>query len=337
MGVYGPLIAGVNLVLLISSTVLIYLGSVLIHFYLLPNLYFVTSNFSAVPNLMLAVGVMGLMAGLVGITVGATASRGGLIVHSVLVAFIFIVQLASIFTTFELRSELNNEILGKIPETDIMSDYFTYQSSQDSWDNVQRTYSCCGLNGQNNGYWTWKQARGRQVNNRANNGVKVIDVNSVPDSCCVNEMEGCGKNINDKSTENACKDIFTHGCLYILQGRMKRDIMPVLLAYLGCGVILAILQIVAIVLSAAYSAALARRARREEERYAAVKQGPVESKYHFTDPKATAPYPTLPGSHNGSLRSKKSFYEDDISLQKTEYMQRSSLHIEPSDEKGTVI
>ena len=36
---------------------------------------FVTSNFSAVPNLMLAVGVMGLMAGLVGITVGATASR----------------------------------------------------------------------------------------------------------------------------------------------------------------------------------------------------------------------------------------------------------------------
>ena len=61
--------------------------------------------------------------------------------------------------------------------------------------------------------------------------------------------------------------------LLCVQGRMKRDIMPVLLAYLGCGVILAILQIVAIVLSAAYSAALARRARREEERYAAVKQG----------------------------------------------------------------
>ena len=54
---------------------------------------------------------------------------------------------------------------------------------------------------------------------------------------------------------------------------MTRDIMPVLLAYLGCGVILAILQIIAIVLSSAYSAALARRGRREEERYAAVKQG----------------------------------------------------------------
>ena len=60
---------------------------------------------------------------------------------------------------------------------------------------------------------------------------------------------------------------------HLLQSRMTRDIMPVLLAYLGCGVILAILQIIAIVLSSAYSAALARRGRREEERYAAVKQG----------------------------------------------------------------
>ena len=38
MGVYGPLIAGINLIILISSTVLIYLGSVLVHFYLLPSL-----------------------------------------------------------------------------------------------------------------------------------------------------------------------------------------------------------------------------------------------------------------------------------------------------------
>ena len=45
----------------------------------------------------------------------------------------------------------------------------------------------------------------------------------------------------------------------------------------------------------------------------------------------------LPSSHNGSLRSKKSLYDDDLSLQKTEYIQRSSLHIEPSNEQGTAI
>ena len=38
MGVYGPAIVLVNLLLLISSTVLIYLGSMLVNFYLLPTL-----------------------------------------------------------------------------------------------------------------------------------------------------------------------------------------------------------------------------------------------------------------------------------------------------------
>ena len=38
MGVYGPAIAVVNLLLLISSTVLVYLGSVLTNFYLLPTI-----------------------------------------------------------------------------------------------------------------------------------------------------------------------------------------------------------------------------------------------------------------------------------------------------------
>ena len=38
MGVYGPAIAGVNLIILISSTVLIYFGNILINFYLIDTL-----------------------------------------------------------------------------------------------------------------------------------------------------------------------------------------------------------------------------------------------------------------------------------------------------------
>ena len=40
---------------------------------------------------------------------------------------------------------------------------------------------------------------------------------------------------------------------------MHRDIEPVLLAYLVCGVLLALLQIISIVFSSAYCAALSRR------------------------------------------------------------------------------
>ena len=52
---------------------------------------------------------------------------------------------------------------------------------------------------------------------------------------------------------------------------MATDIKPVLTAYLGCGVVLALLQIISIVLSSAYSAALTRRKKRDEERYTAVR------------------------------------------------------------------
>ena len=54
---------------------------------------------------------------------------------------------------------------------------------------------------------------------------------------------------------------------------MDRDVQPLLIAYLGCGVVLAILQLLAIVLSAAYTAVISRRAKRDSERLAAFSQG----------------------------------------------------------------
>lgn len=262
---YGPAIAGVNLILLISSTILIYLGSVLVNFYLLPTLDFVTSNFSSVPNLMLAVGTLGLLAGLLGIIVGAVASRIGLIFHAVLLSLIFILQLASIFTTSELRSGLENQILDIVnfDVLEVTNSYWTDQQFQSNWDEVQRTYSCCGLLNLNSGYKDWQLV---------NVGARPAgEFDSVPDSCCILESKDCGEHMQTKIDPHLY--IYTHGCLSILQGRMNRDVKPVLLAYLGCGVLLAILQIVSIVLSSAYSAALSRRENREQDEYKAARNG----------------------------------------------------------------
>ena len=45
------------------------------------------------------------------------------------------------------------------------------------------------------------------------------------------------------------RKIYVHGCMTILNKRLQRDILPVLLTYIGCAVLLAIIQMVALVLA----------------------------------------------------------------------------------------
>lgn len=273
MGVYGPAIAGINLIILISSTVLIYFGNILINFYLIDSLDFVSSNFSALPNLMLAVGVLGLLGGIFGVVVGATSHRAGLIVHAVFVSLIFILQLASIFVTAEVRSQLQHNILNQMTFDlyDVTTQYWTQPDFKERWDEVQRTYACCGFNAFNTGYQDWKGASLIHSDRSSYDYPLLVErkIDSIPDSCCLQETEDCGE--GQLVSLKAHLEVYTHGCLAVLEQRMARDIQPVLNAYLGCGVALALLQIIAIVLSSAYSAALNRRKRRENEKYSSVR------------------------------------------------------------------
>lgn len=362
MGVYGPAIAGVNLVLLISSTVLIYLGNVLITFYLLPTLNFVDESFSAAPSLMLVVGTLGLFIGCLGVVVGATANRTGLIVHAILVSLVVIVQVASIFVTSELRTELqpHNSVLRRvIPDlAGVTNRYWDVNDDfKDSWDTLQRNYACCGFMKFNLGYQDWRKASG-SINGLASHSY-INKVNAVPDSCCHVEAPGCGN--NQLTSITAHERVYTHGCLSVLQKRMTNDVEPVLTAYLGCGVALALLQILAVVLSASYAAALNRRSNREEDKYASVRGGEQQamgSMYHFTDtamptlnrdsglpgtPRAGSlaagsKKPSLAGSMIPSLAgSKKSVYDDEDRSSQTRGEYRSSVYVEPTNEQGTVI
>jgi len=329
MGVYGPAIAVVNLLLLVSSTVLVYLGSVLTNFYLLPTIDFVSLNFSAVPNLMLAVGGLGFFGGLMGVVAGAMASRPALVVHALFLSVLFILQLASIFTTSELRADLESHLLDRTGDyniNEVAEQYAQDPYFRHRWDVLQETYACCGFYNLNTGFRDWSRPSA--------SATAVLQQNAVPDSCCVQQTEGCGRDMMTR--QDPYLVIYTHGCLSILQSRMDRDVQPLLIAYLGCGVVLAILQLLAIVLSAAYTAVISRRAKRDSERLAAFNQGhksdPVSSLYHFTD--------TIPTT--AKTGSKRSVYEDEdrmssSSATKPDSLHRSSLYIEPSNEKGTVI
>jgi len=224
MGAYLPILLALNLVLLISSTAMLYLGSILVNFYLLPSLSLVSSHFATVPYL----------------------------------------------------TEVNN----------------------------------CGL--------------------------------------------GTGEGIFQDLYPG--HSIFTHGCLTILEGRLERDVEPVLIAYIGCAVVLALLQILGLVLAAAYVAAITRKMKPEGDRRGMYQHpgqaypgtvGYEESLYNRTKPYSD----TIDSGITGSLRSTKSSRSNvetelkgsatPLSVRRLEDVldasHRSSIYIEPSNEEGTQI
>ena len=89
--------------------------------------------------------------------------------------------------------------------------------------------------------------------------------NSVPDSCCVHNSEGCGANMlqNDKATIQ--NDIYINGCMEILTDKLRTDVIPMMVVYAIIGVILALTELITVVLACAYVAQIMRRKRRAEE------------------------------------------------------------------------
>jgi CD63 antigen len=89
-----------------------------------------------------------------------------------------------------------------------------------TWDEIQEEFSCCGVQ---NGPADWKN--------------KLGDANSAPDSCCLNESEGCGK--GDFGT----KKLHPNGCLKEFESFVESNIFLVG----GVGLALIIVQLIAVI------------------------------------------------------------------------------------------
>lgn len=264
MGVYQPILCVLNLILLISSTAMLYLGSIMVNFYLLPSLSLVTVNFAVVPYLILIIGAALLLFSFVGALAAVSKSKIALIIYSVLLGLVFILQLASVFTSLELRNEMIARVLNAaMPEVhNEMELYWVDPDVKYKWDTLQRDFQCCGANQLNSGYKDWQRwgSSARQAVGSHRQGV--------PDSCCLEETENCGLGTDEGIFNDIYPDrsIYTHGCMTILERRLDRDMQPVLLAYIGCAVVLALLEILGLVISAAFVAAIKRKSRGSKDR-----------------------------------------------------------------------
>jgi len=337
---YVPSLVGLNLVLLVSSTACLYLGSILVNIYLLPYLSLISSNFATVPYLILAIGGLLLPVSILGIVAAFSTSRPALISYAVLLGLIFCLELASIFTSMELRNNMMLPRFFQSRQKDVyeeMSHYWEDEDIKFKWDTLQRDFQCCGAFNKN-AYADWEQRiRSSSTLRRGNN----LQRTGVPDSCCIDEVEGCANSV-DLTEQSLYDKIYMHGCFFIMQNRYDRDILPVLLAYIISSVVLALITMITLVLAAAFVAAITRNENKDRDGLGMYQMpgGHNSGTNRYADTTISKPYSdTLDsGIVNGSLRSLKSQYSQ---LQEQPIIkgenQRSSLYIEPSNEAGTVI
>merc|ERR1712198_821311 len=187
---YVPALCILNLFLLVSSTACLYLGSIMINIYLLPYLDLMNAHFATVPYLILAIGGLLLLVSIFGIAAAAAKSRVLPLIYSIVLGLAFVLQLASIFTSMELRNELQLKLMfvKRPPEVlEEMQNYWTDPDVKFKWDTLQRDFQCCGAWNLRTGYQDWQTVLNKYDRNDYQQGTKL------PDSCCVEESKGCGQ------------------------------------------------------------------------------------------------------------------------------------------------
>jgi len=249
---YPGLLAVLNVILLVASTVLVFLGTALITFYHLDKLDFISPYFSVTPYIVVGLGVVSFLLALFGIVVGCSESRPLLVLFAFAMIVVFVTQLAGIFTAMELRGVINHGDQLSSNVVNEVNDYGENPSTRHRWDTLQKEFHCCGGVNFNTGYTAYRLSDiGRKHN-------------AVPDSCCHKPDEKCGHDIFEMNTNDITQKIYTHGCLDVIKSKLEGQVVPMLEGYAAVGTVLALIQLLTIVFACSYSAQISRRSKMDE-------------------------------------------------------------------------
>lgn len=175
---------------------------------------------------------------------------------AVLLAIIFLAQLGSVFTALEVRryvttgfqqSENSEGVTANNALREELKKYGQDDAITAKWDDLQKDQHCCGgLEGYNEFIH--------------------LEENSVPDSCCIESEEGCGKNQRAKNKGDLVDEIFVIGCMKVLEPKLENEVVKMMIVYAAVGVLLALVELISVVLSCAFVAQISRRLRKENWR-----------------------------------------------------------------------
>lgn len=141
---------------------------------------------------------------------------------SFLLALILIMELGAGIASYMLRSQVGTIIRENMEAGQQNYGKEGYKGVTETWNIVQHELKCCGTEG----YDDWENVTFSQASN------------SVPDSCCLSDVENCGKGILAEPVDQVPKIIYTNGCL----DKLKDVITGNVAAIGGIGVTIAVIQ-----------------------------------------------------------------------------------------------
>lgn len=205
-----------NLVFVIAAIALIAVG-VYVQVQLHDYLSFFSGKVNAAAILIIVVGAIIFFIAGFGCCGAIKENYVCTMVFAVLLAVIFIFELAGGIAGFVMRNELHDEVKGKM--IDAEANYYSQEGVKKSWDAVQTEFHCCGV--ENSDEWL-------KFNH------------SYPESCCKN-VKPCTKTAISK---DPCLDKFLE---FVQKNIMKIG---------GVGIGLAFIQIVGIIFACCLARAI---------------------------------------------------------------------------------
>jgi len=178
---------------------------------------FLDDNYFTIPKLLIAIGVIIFIVAFFGCCGAIKENYCMVLTFAVLMITIFILELSAGISGYVLRNEAAVMLKNNLNRT--MSDYTNVTYLTKLWDEVQRDFECCGLDGPND--WMLQPIQG------------------VPVSCCKVES-GLVTTLNCNIT-----NAFPKGCLNKLSVYVKEHAVSLGTA----GVILAMIQLIGVFLT----------------------------------------------------------------------------------------
>ena len=226
-----------NIILLISSLILIGSAAILIGFYRMTMLEVLNTDYLVIPIILVLVGIFSFIVALFGQLALMKQVPKLLRAHSVLLVLGIFFNICGIGSSVLLLFDIQEGFLN----ADVLTEISTYDTGSRvayNWDTIQREYMCCGAYGGSGlAYLNWKHASIR-------GGKK-----SVPDSCCVEETKGCGQDLLAiPHIEDLIGKIHLLDCIDIIESKMESHVSTILMLYAGVSSLLGVVQFLASVL-----------------------------------------------------------------------------------------
>ncbi len=140
------------------------------------------------------------------------------IIYATLLCIAFVSQLGSIFMSLELRNVITQDAVGSADVQIDLGRYGEDPSITAKWDELHRFFHCCGGHNYMTGYQDFRNT-------------PIGKNNSLPDSCCHEQLPGCGTNLLRESPDFIRNKVFVNGCITLLSEKLKTDVVFVSILY----------------------------------------------------------------------------------------------------------